>query len=94
MWTIWHSPVGTGMSLRRGKSGSQNWASAMVGSSMLTTALRSLAVIRTTLLWNSLLRSSRAWPVSIPAYEVTQTMVAQVSRWLWDQMTIAVTTKR
>ena len=55
-----HSLVRTGMNSRRGKPGSQNWASAMGGSSMLTTALRSLAVIRTTLRWNSSLRPSRA----------------------------------
>lgn len=61
VWTIWHSLVGTGVNLRRGKSDSQNWTSAMVESSMLITALRSLAEIRTTLPWSSLLRSF-SWP--------------------------------
>jgi hypothetical protein len=37
------------MNLSRGKSRSQKWVSTTVGSSILTTALPFLAVIRTTL---------------------------------------------
>ena len=52
-WTIWPSPVVAEMSLRRGRIGCHNSVSTTVGSSMLAMALDSLAVTRTTSLWNS-----------------------------------------